>query len=192
MNILKGEHERTGKFSKQSDVTSLVSQLTAWASNREPFRSMTWTSALNPLDYWKTAARLKRENTRGIFYRGTNDREISAESSAKDTEYTDDQLQEETSEKHGVATGGKGKCRGRNQTRDRKIRLGLHLNIIWAGETSGENGEIKERGLGESETRPQCDHMKIAINIWRMSTAPLPVPGIFVSSLYRAEYNHIA
>ncbi|KAJ7874308.1 hypothetical protein B0H14DRAFT_3437758 [Mycena olivaceomarginata] len=57
MNILKEEHERTGKFSKQSDATSLVSQLTAWAYNREPSRSMTWTSALNALDYWKTATR---------------------------------------------------------------------------------------------------------------------------------------
>ncbi|KAJ7794610.1 hypothetical protein B0H14DRAFT_2621746 [Mycena olivaceomarginata] len=37
--------------------TKVGTQLTAWEYNREPFRSMTWTSALNPLDYWKPLAR---------------------------------------------------------------------------------------------------------------------------------------
>ncbi|KAJ7886499.1 hypothetical protein B0H13DRAFT_1889217 [Mycena leptocephala] len=39
LNILKGETERTGKFTGNAPAVALVSQLTAWAYNREPFRS---------------------------------------------------------------------------------------------------------------------------------------------------------
>jgi hypothetical protein len=67
LNILKGETERTGKFTGNAAAVALVSQLTAWAYNREPFRSTTWTSAMNPLDYWKAVAKDSNASVLGVI-----------------------------------------------------------------------------------------------------------------------------
>jgi hypothetical protein len=67
LNILKGETERTGKFTGNAAAVALVSQLTAWAYNREPFRSTTWTSAMNPLNYWKAVAKDSNASVLGVI-----------------------------------------------------------------------------------------------------------------------------
>jgi len=55
LQILKGEQLRVGAGGKEeSDV--LVSQVTSWAYNLEPFRGHPWTVKTKPLDYWKALA----------------------------------------------------------------------------------------------------------------------------------------
>jgi hypothetical protein len=42
--------------------------LTGWAYNREPFRSTTWTSVMNPLDYWKAVAKDSNASVLGVIF----------------------------------------------------------------------------------------------------------------------------